>query len=323
ATLALVAVAAGHGTKAVDHVDDRFVRASPEGKYVLFYRDGRFWTVDTARGTATDITKSAPTSFVDSESDSTDVQRPWFGVAGWTKGDAAILLYDKYDVWEIAANGSKATRLTDGAADQIEYRYADTDPDEDAIDRSQPGYLAMTGLWSKKSGFARLAPGATAPERLVWLDKSVNRLAKAKAADVYEYQAQSFEDSPDAFVGGADLKAAKQVTATNPFQSKYAWGHAELVEFKSETGQRLQGVLRYPACYERGKKYPMIVSVYEKRSDSLHQYSAPSEREYYNVSSFTSAGYFEFEPDIVFRPREPGLSVVECVRPAVAAVVAM
>ena len=27
-------------------------------------------------------------SFVDRESDSTDVQRPWFGVAGWTTGDA-------------------------------------------------------------------------------------------------------------------------------------------------------------------------------------------------------------------------------------------
>jgi len=180
----------------------------------------------------------------------------------------------------------------------------------------------MTGAWSKKSGYARLAPGANAPEKLVWLDKSVTRLAKAKDADVYHYVVQSFDDSPDAFIAGADLKNAKQATATNPFQSKYAWGRAELIEFKSEKGQRLQGVLRYPAGYEPGKKYPMIVYVYEKRSDSLHQYSAPSEREYYNVSSFTSAGYFEFEPDIVFRPREPGLSVVECVRPAVAAVVA-
>jgi dipeptidyl aminopeptidase/acylaminoacyl peptidase len=67
----------------------------------------------------------------------------------------------------------------------------------------------------------------------------------------------------------------------------------------------------------------MVVQVYEKRSDSLHQYSAPSEREYYNISSFTSAGYFVLEPDIVFRPRDPGLSVIECVRPAVAAVAKM
>ena len=234
-----------------------------------------------------------------------------------------VLLYDKFDVWEVAANGTKAARLTDGAAEQTEYRVVDVDPDVDPIDRSKPIYLDMSGTWSKKSGIARLAPGASAPEKLVWLDKSVTRLARAKDADVYQYVVQSYEDSPDAFVGGGDLKGAKQVTATNPFQSKYAWGRAELVEFKSEKGQRLQGVLRYPAGYERGKKYPMIVYVYEKRSDSLHNYIAPSEREYYNGSSFTSAGYFFFEPDIVFRPREPGLSVVECVRPAVAAVAQM
>src|SRR6185436_7334607 len=42
----------------------------------------------------------------------------------------------------------------------------------------------------------------------------------------------------------------------------------------------------------------------------------------YNGSVFTSRGYFFFQPDIVFRPREPGLSVMECVLPAVKAVIA-
>ena len=322
-TISLVDVTTGERTKVVDRADDRYVRASPGGKYIVFFMDGQASTIDTARRTVTNITRSIPTSFVDRESDSTDVQRPFYGQAGWTKDDRDFLLYDKFDVWEIAANGSKATKLTDGAAEQIEYRYADLDPQEEAIDRSKPVYLQMMGTWTKKSGVARLAPGAPAPEKLLWLDKSVTRLAKAKDADVYEYVLQSYEDSPDAFVGSPDLKSMKQVTATNAFQGKFAWGRAELIEFKSEKGQRLQGVLRYPAGYERGKKYPMVVYVYEKRSDSLHQYSAPSEREYYNVSTFTTAGYFLFEPDIVFRPREPGLSVVECVRPAVAAVAQM
>ena len=49
----------------------------------------------------------------------------------------------------------------------------------------------------------------------------------------------------------------------------------------------------------------------------------PAPYDYYNVTAFQSAGYFVLEPDIVFRAREPGLSVVECVRPAVAAVAAL
>ena len=322
-SISLLDTKTGQRTTVAERADDRFVRASPDGKYILFYVDGHYSTIDTARRTVTNITKGIATSFADRESDSTDVQRPWFGVAGWTPGDRDVLLYDKFDVWQVAANGSKASRLTDGAAEQIEYRHADLDPEEEPIDLSKPTYLATRGVWSKKSGYALLAPGAAAPQRLALLDKSVTRLARAKDADVYHYVVQSFEESPDVFIAGNGLANAKRLTATNPFQSKYAWGRAELVEFKSEKGQRLQGVLRYPANYERGKKYPMIVYVYEKVSDGLHRYVAPSEREYYNVSAFTSAGYFEFEPDIVFRPREPGLSVIECVRPAVAAVVQM
>ena len=174
---------------------------------------------------------------------------------GLDERGSEVLLYDKFDIWEVAATGTKAARLTDGAAEQVEYRYADLDPDAEPIDRSKPMYLDMNGVWTKKSGYARLVPGGV-PEKLVWLDKSVTRLAKAKDADVYAYVVQSHDDSPDAFVGGADLKAAKQVTATNAFQSKYAWGRAELVEFKSEKGQRLQGVLRYPAGYEPREEVP-------------------------------------------------------------------
>jgi dipeptidyl aminopeptidase/acylaminoacyl peptidase len=323
ATLSIVDTATGTRTPVADHVDDRFVRASPAGRYILYYTDGQFSVVDVAKKSARTLTRSIPTSFADLDSDETDVTRPWFGVAGWTNGDHDVLLYDKHDVWQVPTESGAAIRLTDGAAEGIRYRYLDLDPDTRFIDRTEPIYFGLFGLLSKKSGFARLAPGSSSPERLMWLDKDAARLGKAKHADVYDYVLQSFDDSPDAFVGGPDLRDARQVTTTNPFQSKYAWGRSELVEYKSERGARLQGVLRYPAGYERGRQYPMIVYVYEKLSDTLHQYSAPSERDYYNVTAFQSAGYFVLEPDIVFRAREPGLSVVECVRPAVAAVAAL
>jgi predicted peptidase len=78
---------------------------------------------------------------------------------------------------------------------------------------------------------------------------------------------QKFDDSPDAYVGGPGLAGAKQITNTNPFLTSYAWGRSEVFEFKSEKGVRLQGSLHYPAGYEPGKKYPMVVYLYEKLSD--------------------------------------------------------
>ena len=56
--------------------------------------------------------------------------------------------------------------------------------------------------------------------------------------------------------------------------SKYAWGRSEVVEFKSDRGVRLQGSLHYPAGYEPGKKYPMVVYLYEKLSDGVHRFVA-------------------------------------------------
>ncbi len=322
ADLSLIDLATGERTKIKDRLsEDHYVQASPGGRYLLYLQDDHYWTVDTATRAVVNITKSVQTSFVDRESDATIKQKPAFGVAGWTKNDEAVILYDKFDLWKVAPDGSRATRLTDGAADQVRHRYVRLNPDEEWIDADKPAYLSLFGIWTKKSGYARLNLSAGRDEHLVWLDKSVQRLSKAKDADVFAYVAEAFDDSPDAFVGGPDLKEAKQVTKTNPFQSNYAWGHAELIEYKSERGERLQGALYYPAGYEAGKKYPMIVYLYERLSDGLHRYSAPSERDYYNVAAFTQNGYFLFEPDIVFRPREPGLSVVECVTPAVKKVV--
>ncbi len=151
-------------------------------------------------------------------------------------------------------------------------------------------------------------------------------LAKAEKADVFTYSVQDADDSPDLFVGGPDLAAAKQVTNTNPFLPQYAWTRAELVDYTITRGKQkiaLQGILHYPANYEPGKKYPMVVYLYEKLSDGLHRFTNPTERDYYNGAALTQNGYFYFQPDIVFAPGEPGVSVVECVTAAVNKVVSM
>jgi dipeptidyl aminopeptidase/acylaminoacyl peptidase len=323
ADLYLVDLTSGERTKIKERLNnDFYVQASPGGRYLLFVQDDHYWTVNTATRAVVNLTRNVQTSFVDRESDATIKQKPTFGVAGWTKNDEAVILYDKFDLWQIAADGSRAQRLTDGAAEQVRHRYLRLNPDDEWIDTAQPAYLGLFGTWSKKSGYARLRFGAGA-ERLIWLDKNVTRLAKAKEADVYSYSSEDFDDSPDVFVGTATLKEAKQVTKTNPFQSNYAWGRAELIEYQTERGERLQGALHYPAGYEAGKKYPMVVYLYERLSDGLHFYNAPSERDYYNTAAFTQQGYFVFRPDITFQPREPGRSVVACVTAAVNKVVGM
>lgn len=323
ADLSLVDLRTGERTRVKDRVEDAYVQASPGGRYLLFFQADHYWTIDTKTKAIANITKGVPAIFVNRESDATIRQKPPFGVAGWTNNDEAVVLYDRLDLWQVSPNGSGGTRLTDGAAEQVRHRYLRLNPDDEWIDIAKPITVSLFGLWSKKGGFGRIAPGTRQAERLVWQEKSASGLARAKDADVYAYISMAYDDSPDIFVGGAGLKDAKPVTTTNPFQTKFAWGRSDIVEYKSDRGERLQGALYYPAGYEAGKKYPLIVYMYEKLSDGVHRYVSPSERDPYNTSVFTSNGYAVLQPDIVFRPREPGLSVMECVEPAVRKVVAM
>jgi dipeptidyl aminopeptidase/acylaminoacyl peptidase len=344
ADLYLQDITTGERTLLKEGVNDRYVQVGPSGEYLLFLDEGHYWTIHLATRAITNITETVPTSFIDEESDRTSkiypdrLQKPPFGVAGWAKDDKAVLIYDKFDLWRVAADGSGAQRLTDGASAEVRHRLvrpdraesrrrrrppgsAPSDGDE-GIDLEKPVYLSIYGEWTKKSGYARLEPSGRV-NRLVWLDENVGSLAKAKDADVYGYVAQDYDDSPDMFVGGPDLKEAKQVTATNTFQSDFAWGYSELVDYKTEKGERLQGALYYPAGYEPGRKYPMIVYIYEKLSQNVHRYVAPSDRSYYNLSVFTSHGYFVYQPDIVFAKRQPGVSVVRCVTAGVEKVIQM
>ena len=307
-----------------ERIEDRYVQPSPGGRYVLYLKDNHYWTFDLASGRHTNITGAVKTSFIDRESDATVQQKPPFGIAGWTRDDRSVLLYDKHDIWDVKADGSGAVRLTNGAPEQVRYRYTRLDPEEEWIDRAAPIIVSQFGLRSKKSGYARVDPAPGAPvTSLVLLDKRVDRLTKAKDADRFAYVVQAFDDSPDYFVGDASLAQSKPVSATNPFMREYAWGRAVTINYRSQSGVELQGSLFYPAGYEPGKKYPMVVYMYEKLSDGVHTFSAPSERDYYNAAAFTSRGYFYLQPDIVFRPRDPGMSVVECVLPAVKQIVDM
>jgi dipeptidyl aminopeptidase/acylaminoacyl peptidase len=175
---------------------------------------------------------------------------------------------------------------------------------------------------TKKYGYARREPKGDVT-RLVWLEKNVASLAKAKEAEVYRYIVQGFDDSPDILVCGPDFRKPKTVTATNPFQKEYAWGHSELIDYTTDKGRKLQGALFYPAGYDPGRKYPMIVYNYELLSQNVHRYVVPSDRSYYNISVFTHNGYLVLEPDIVFRKRQPGWSVVECITAGVKKVIEM
>jgi hypothetical protein len=115
--LIAIDVVTGERTRFVERV--QFQQGiSPTGRYVLYLRGGDYWTYDTRTRRLTNITAGIPASFVNLQDDHTIEEKPPFGNGGWTTGDRSVLLYDRYDIWEVRPDGSAAVNLTSGAADR-------------------------------------------------------------------------------------------------------------------------------------------------------------------------------------------------------------
>ena len=320
----LYAVDTGSGAESL--VRERITlgaQGSPEGRYAVWFEGEDWWSHELSSGETRNITEGLGGTFVNLDLTPTREQMPAFGLAGWTEDDQAVLINDRWDVWEVQADGSGGRRLTRGAEDEVRYRAVQPDSEAEAFDPGEPIYYSTYGEWTKEAGFSRARLGRN-PESLIRDDAAYGSfraaLIKARDADVFVFRRERFDDSPDYFASGPDLGGASQVTRTNPFQDDYAWGRTELVEYENEWGRRLQGALTYPADYEPDRQYPMIVYHYELLSQGLHQYQVPDPTRYYNQQIWTHEGYFVFRPDIVYRDRRPGQSNVETLRPAVAAV---
>jgi dipeptidyl aminopeptidase/acylaminoacyl peptidase len=130
---------------------------------------------------------------------------------------------------------------------------------------------------------------------------------------------------PDLRISGPDFKSAKKITDANPQQSEYMWGKRILFDFKNKDGVRLQGILAIPDDYKAGEKRPMIVNFYEKNSQNLHRYSAPSYLTGMGSSPIqaVSEGYLTMLPDIHFRTGSSHSDMLECVEAAVKRVIEM
>ena len=296
---------------------------SPDGNRALFYHDGEYHIYDFLSKATTTVTKGAPTSFVNTEDDH-NVERPPVQPLGWAADNQSVLLFDNYDVWKVGIRGGAFANLTgNGRKDRIRYtRRIVINPKEKGIDLAQPVYLQTYGEWTKKEGLSVVQPGRAGATSLVW-DDAKYFVTRARDAETWVFTRQTFRDFPDYYVADRPtLAAARRLTTANPQQAEFAWSSGtRLVDYVSDKGDTLQGALFLPAGYEPGKKYPTMVYIYEKLSQSLHQYAVPNETRAFNPSVYTSRGYAVFMPDIVYKINDPGMSSVWCVVPAVKAAI--
>lgn len=289
---------------------------SPNGQWTLFSRDGEVMGYKFQDRKTVNLTVKTGTSFRNEEFD-TPVERPSYGVAGWSKDGNWLILNNKYDLWAVSLNTDEAQNVTQGMGDnqEVRFRLIQLDREAKSFDLNKPLVLSAYGQWTKKSGYFQVKMGKK-PKALRFEDKMIGGINKAKDADKLIYTEQTFVDFPDYWASDLSFKKTKKMTDANPQQTDYKWGKRVLVDYTDERGHKLQATLALPADYEPGKKYPMIIYFYEKMSQRHHQYSMPTYDDRPHMSTYASNGYLVLMPDIIYDEGKPGSSALDDVTSA-------
>ena len=299
---------------------------SPGGRYLLYFdeTEADWFTYRISDGAKVNLTAKLNLNFWREDHDSPSLP-PAYGSAGWTTKDASVLLYDKYDIWEIKPDGTAPRMLTagDGRKSQIVYRYRSLDPEERVIPTDKPILLSANDDKTESSGFYRVTySGSAVPEKIVMVDKSFGQVIKARNADRVVFTQARFDEFPDLWTSDTSFRDIKKVSNANPQQSEYLWGKAELMHYINADGKTLRAIIAKPENFDPAKKYPLMVYIYEELSEGLHSYRAPNPGTSISITRYVSNGYVVLMPDIVYETGYPGESAEKCVIPAVNTVVA-
>jgi dienelactone hydrolase len=311
---------------------------SPAGNYVLWFdnKDQHYYSYSVTTGKKTDLSANIPTKLGQEDNDVPDDPGA-YGISGWTSGDKTVLIYDRFDIWQVDAATGAATNFTNGMGrtGKLIFRYPFLErgargggrggagggsslEELKYISEKQPLWLLTQNDETKQWGYYKKQLGSTkAPEKVIMGDYNISALQKAKGDDMFIYTKQSYTHSPDLYAS-ADLKKETQLSAINPQQANYNWGTAELVHWTTPKGYAGTGVLFKPENFDPNKKYPMVCYFYEKVSETLFNYQAPAPTpSRLPISFFVSNGYLVFTPDISYETGHPGQSAVEFVNSGV------
>jgi dipeptidyl aminopeptidase/acylaminoacyl peptidase len=296
------------------------VQVSPTGKWLTWWdSEKQAWYARPARleGTAVEISKGAQFPFFDEEHDSPSLAGS-YGTMGWNAAEDRLYVYDNYDVWALDPTGRREpVRLTRGRESNLRYRPVRVEREERFWDFSKPIIFSALNDRTKATGYFERQPDGAMRE-LIYGDYRYSYNQKAENADVVIMTRQRFDEYPDLWTTNLKFENPKKRTDVNPQMSEYLWGTAELVEWTSDDGAPLQGVLYKPENYDPTKKFPMLVYFYERLSQNLHTFYSPSAgSSSINIPFYVSRGYVVFTPDIPYEVGYPGESAESAVVPGV------
>lgn len=302
----------------------------PNGDKILYFSDKNWWVYDLLQDKHLNITNSKSGLF-DSESDDF-AQTNVYGIAAWVQELNSALIYDRYDIWLVALDGSSSTRLTQGREKNMIFRVASAESHDQNgnyfgwgnvhLSLSKDILLNVKSQNDWSTGFA-IYNHKSGVKSLVYGQQRYEGIKKTKSGFIYTMQ--KFDEPPRLMFTSEPGKQRKLIYQSNKQQQNFAYGKAQLINFSNTDGDSLKAAIFYPAGYDASKKYPMLVYVYERVSGNLHGYVNVTSlnSDGFNVSNFTQNGYIVLMPDIKYKLGDPAVSASNCITSAVQKVIGM
>ena len=287
---------------------------SPDGRYVAYVQDDQYQVFDAQTGTHTPLATDVNVSWVDELQDR-PMEASSYGVAGWMDDSSAFLAYDRFDIWKISLQG-EAVRLTDGRNISKQFRIHPLTEalgfkaDETLLVHSYSDSEKYHGFWSLDLGSGAFTTLIEGPKRYQFVDY-------IEAQQRILFTEEDFRQFPDLRTASLDFSDVQQLTNVNPQISQFKWGNAELVDWQTDDGVSLQGVVIKPDDYDASRTYPVMVYYYEQYSQRLHHFNQMKVNHRPNFPFYVGQDYVVFLPDMRYRMGAPGPSATESLVPGV------
>lgn len=280
------------------------LQVSPSGNLILFFKDNNWWLHKSKINNTTNLTANIPSNFVDKNG---LVSFLPYGFGGWSHDEKFIFIYDEFDIWKINAEDFSYTRYTKGKEKNIIYRsimrfpttleptdkyfthkkYKLEDKQEIAVVDSNH---VESNLYTTSNGISDFY---LKNNQLFFIEQAFNYTPSTHVLDLENNKIKSFNTT--------------QLSTIDSFSN--------LMITNVENDNFLRGNLLYPYNYDKNKKYPLIVQIYEDKSNYKNEFVPLTNlnSDGFNILTYLKNGYFVFLPQIKYTIGNPGISAFNAV----------
>lgn len=324
-----------------------YIHTSPSEEYIVWfdYDSLSYFSYETKTGIKRNISRLISSPVYDDEEIKVGRQIE-FGTAGWYNDpNESILIYDRFDIWKVDPKGkNKPINLTFGYGRKKNVVFGILKNQELSrrnLLNKKPILLCGFNTVTKFNGFWELSGEEHRNPTKLYMgpysfnipfsDHFIPRVGRtgyveyastgepvrSRLSNTWLLYRMNATEAPNLFLTN-NFKNFRQVSNIQP-HSEYNWLTSELVKWATLKGDSLQGILYKPENFDPSKKYPVIFTYYEKRSDELNKYLYPKvSGDRLNIPTYVSNGYLVFVADILFTQGNNGISVVNSIVSAAA-----